>query len=131
MKNKLEIKTKSDFESDEYNDLLVVEKKIKDLHEAGIISDQELLLLQYVEDGKPMSDSKEGFGKNRISLSIDFNNLCTKIAFYIGGYFTDEGYVDYMKNKYNLTDEQVNSLLDYMKSKYKNKLLRKQKVNDN
>jgi hypothetical protein len=131
IKNKLEIKSKGDLESDEYNDLLVVEKKIQDLHDAEIISDQEMLLIYYVEDGKPMANSKEDFGKNRITLANDFSSLCSKIAFYMGGYFTDDGYADYMRKKYNLNDEQVTRMIDYMKSKYKNKLLRKQKNNDN
>jgi hypothetical protein len=130
-KNKIEIKSKADLESDEYNDLLVIEKKINDLYNAGIISEQEMLLLEYVEDGKPMANSKEGFGKNRISLANDFENLCSKIAFYMGGYFTDDGYANYMCEKYNLTDEQVERMITYMKSKYKNKLLRKQKKNKN
>lgn len=132
LKNKLEIKSKTDLESDEYNDLLVIEKKIEDLHNAEIVSDSEILLIKYVEDGKPMAHSKKGFGKNRISLTKDFENLCKKIAFYVGGYFTDDGYIEYMRTKYNLTDEEIKRGIDYMKSKYKNKLIRKiNKNNDN
>ena len=127
LKNKLEIQSNQDLDSDEYNDLLVIEKKIADLHDAEIISEQEMLLIKYVEDGKPMANSKAGFGKNRISLTRDFSNLCNKIAFYVGGYFTDDGYAHYMREKYNLTDEQVEKMINYMKSKYKNKLLRKNK----
>lgn len=93
---------------------------------ADIISRAEMDLIDYVADGKPMANSKENFGKNRISLAKDFSNLCRKIAFYVGGQFTDDGYVDYMKTKYKLTDEQVQKLYEYMNSKYKNKLMRKQ-----
>lgn len=125
LKNRIEIKSKADLESDEYNDLIVMEKKIEDLFEAGIISKNEMLIIQYIQDGKPVSNSKKDFGKNRISLTKNFGKLCNKIAFYIGGTFTDDGYVDYMKTKYNLTDEQVEIMIDYMKSRYKNKLIRK------
>jgi len=127
LKNGVEIKTKSDIESDEYNDLIVVERKIKDLHNANIISDQELLLIDYVSDGKPMAHSKKGFGKNRMTIGKDFRNLCNKIGFYLGSYFTDDGYVEYMKEKYELTDEDVKKMINYMTSRYKNKLLRKNK----
>lgn len=130
LKNKIEIKSKHDFESDEYNDLIVIESKIEHLHKDGIISDEELDLISYLEDGKPMVSSKEDFGKNRISLSKDFNNLCNKIAFYVGGYFTDDGYLYYMKNKYNLSDEELLRMQNYMNSKYKNKLVRKQRKTD-
>lgn len=125
LKNRVDIKSKSDINSDEYNDLIIVEKKIDDLYNAGIISNSEMSLINYMEDGKPIVNSKKSFGKNRMSLAKDFGNLCNKIAFYIGGIFTDEGYIDYMKTKYNLTDEQVGKMQDYMESKYKNKLMRK------
>lgn len=132
MKNRLEIRTNGDIESDEFNDLIIIEKKIKSLYMADIISKAEMDLIDYVADGKPIANSKEDYGKNRISLAKDFSNLCRKIAFYVGGQFTDDGYVDYMKTKYKLTDEQVQMLHDYMNSKYKNKLMRKQKqTNDN
>ena len=127
LKNKIQIRSNIDLESEEYNDLLFIEKKIKELYEDDIISDDEVELLRYVEDGKPLVNSKEAFGKNRISLGRDFTSLCNKIAFYVGGYFTDEGYVHEMRVKYNLTDEQVEKMIDYMKSKYKNKLMRKSK----
>jgi hypothetical protein len=127
LKNRLEIRTNGDIESDEFNDLIVIEKKIKSLYMADIISKEEMNLIDYVADGKPMANSKENYGKNRISLAKDFSSLCRKIAFYVGGQFTDDGYVDYMKNKHHLTEEQVQKLHDYMNSKYKNKLMRKQK----
>lgn len=127
LRSSVELKSLSDINSDEFNDLMIIEKKIKNLYKEGVISDEELALIAYVEDGKPMVDSKNGFGKNRISLSKDFVNLCNKIAFYVGGYFTDDGYVSYMKTKYHLTDDEVNQMVDYMKSKYKNKLIRKAK----
>ena len=126
LRSSVELKSKSDIDSDEFNDLMIIEKKIDNLHKDGIISDEEMSLISYIEDGKPMVNSKEGFGKNRISVSKDIVNLCNKIAFYVGGQFTDDGYVDYMKIKYNLTDDQVDKMMNYMRSKYKNKLIRKQ-----
>lgn len=123
----MEIRTSNDIESDEFNDLIVIERKILDLYADGIVSEDEIYLLKYLEDGKPLVNSKENFGKNRISLAKNFDRLCEKIAFYVGDYFTDDGYVDYMKIKYNLADSDVERMLDYMKSKYKNKLIRKPK----
>ncbi len=127
LRSSVELKSQSDINSDEFNDLMIVESKISNLHADGLLSNEEMSLIKYIEDGKPMVDSKKGFGKNRISLSRDVVTLCNKIAFYIGGYFTDDGYIDYMKNKYNLTDEQLSDMSDYMRSKYKNKLIRKTK----
>ncbi len=130
LRNSLEIKSKSDIESDEYNDLIVIEKKYNDLYKLGIITNDDISLIEYMKDGKPLVNSKEGFGKNRMGVSKDFVNLCNKIAFYLGGYFTDDGYIHYMKTKYHLTDEQVGKMIDYMSSKYKNKIIRKTKNNE-
>lgn len=125
LRNSLEIRITADIESDQFNDLLVVEKHIDSLREDGIITEDELSLIKYIEDGKPFVNSKDDVGKNRVSLSKDFIRLCDKLAFYIGGYFTDYGYMEYMKSKYNLTDAQVGIMLEYMTSRYKNKLIRK------
>jgi hypothetical protein len=131
LKSSVEIRSKSDIESDEFNDLIVVEDMVSKLYQSNLISDEELRLLDYIKDGKPLVDSKRDFGKNRISVSKDINNLCDKIAFYLGGYFTNDGYIDYIKEKYNLTDKQVDNMIDYMSSKYKNKLIRKsRKINE-
>lgn len=117
LRRKVEIRTAPDFESDDYNDLLVIEKKIKDLIELGIITEEEQRLLEYLSDGKPMVNSKRDIGKHRMYVYQDFSNLCTKISFYLGGSFTNEGYISYMTNKYKLNSEQVEKLRKYMISK--------------
>jgi hypothetical protein len=127
LKNKLALRTDSDFESDQYNDLLVIEKKINELYNLGLISDAEINLIEYISDGKPLVDSMNGLGKNRISSARDVSKLCNKIAFFAGGYFTDDGYIDEMRRKYKLTDEEVNKMSQYMRSKFKHKLRRKTK----
>lgn len=127
LRNKVKIKTSPDLESDEYNDLLIIEKKVESLANEGILSEKELTLLLYISDGKSLVDSQMEFGKNRWDLAKDFSSICTKIAFYAGGYFTDEGYISYMTDKYKLNDEQIKKLEIYMKGKYKNKLIRNSK----
>jgi hypothetical protein len=108
----------------------VIEKKIEDLHKEGLVSEAELSLIKYMEDGKPIVNSKEEFGKNRLSLAKDFITLCNKLAFYLGDYFTDDGYAEYMKQKYSLNDEELSKMITYMSSKYKHKLMRKAKNGD-
>lgn len=130
LRNSLEIKARADLNADDYNDLIVLQKKIDGLHNENIISDEEMLLIDYIEDGKPMVNSKRDFGKNRLSVSKDINKLCDKIAFYIGGYFTDDGYIHHMTTTYKLSPEQVDTLSTYMKSRYKNKIIRKTKKSD-
>lgn len=125
LRDRTKIHTSPDLESDDYNDLIVVEKRIQQLFESGILSEKEMELIEYVSDGKSLSNSKEHFGKHRISTFKQFRNLCNKIAFYLGGYFTDDGYIAYMKEKYDLSDEQVRKMIKYMTNKFKYKLMRK------
>lgn len=126
LRSSVELKSLSDINSDEFNDLMIIEKKINHLREDGLISGEEMSLLKYIEDGKPLVNSKEEFGKNRLSLAKDIEALCNKIAFYVGGYFTNDGYIHYMRNKYKLSNEETHRMIEYMKGKYKNKLIRKQ-----
>lgn len=54
------------------------------------------------------------------------NFVCNKLADLCGYEFTDEGYLEYMKNKYKLTNQEVNTMKKYMKSKFKYRLMRSQ-----
>lgn len=118
-------------ESDEYNDLVAVENAIETLAKMGKISNKEMDILAMTGSGETVSmiASREK-GKRDWSLSRKYEQVCDRIAFYLGGYFTDEGYLDYMKIKYNLTESSINALRQYMSSKLKHKIKRKPIKND-
>lgn len=125
LKNKTRIRAEGNIDSDEFVDLITVENKIKHLKKAGVLSDYDMDILEYVSDGKPISLSKDEIGKIRQVVSKDFNELCTRIAYYLGGYFTDEGYVNYMRKKYNLNENEIQTMNSYMQGKYRYKIMRK------
>lgn len=126
VQNRKRIKEEHDFGSDNYNDVLLVEKAIKELYEKGVISNDELSLLNFIsENGNNQSVLQEEFNlKDRLARSVrtEFESICERIAFYMGGYFTNDGYIDYMASKYNLTDDQVSNIRNYIKSGYKHKI---------
>lgn len=111
-----EIKATSDIESDPYNDLLILEKKIEDMVNSGMLTkeDVEFLRTPYTSQSNEKSQ-----------VSKRFYALCELIANFIGGYFTDDGYLLYMKDKYKLTEERVAILRKYIKSEYRHKIMRK------
>lgn len=127
IKNKTSTLSKSDINSDEFMDLMAVESKIKYLKDALILSDYDVKVIDYFSDGNIFTTSKRDFGVLRNTLSNDFVKICNKIAFYLGGYYTDNGYVEYIRNKYKLNEEDTNKMVAYMKSKYKHKIMRKRK----
>lgn len=125
LRNRESIRVREDIESDEFNDLIVVESKIKELFDSGFLSDMDLYVIEMVADGKPIRELEEAIGKNRITISKTFIQICDRISYFLGGYFTDEGFLDNMKKSYHLTEDQIDKLKAYMNGKFKHKLIRK------
>lgn len=126
LRNRVKIKTSPDIESDDYNDLLLLEAKIADLYTAGLLSDYDIELIELISDGKPISDrTVKSIGRVRQSVSKDFRSLCDRLSFYIGGEFTDVGYLEKFRKKYNLSDEQIKKAEKYMKGRYRFRISRK------
>jgi len=125
LRNKVSIKTTQDIESDEYNNLLIIESKIKELHSEGFLSDIDVYILDLVSDGRPIKDLEVLIDKSRKTISITFIQLCDRISYFLGGYFTDEGFLDSMKESYKLSDEQISEIKKHIAGKFKHKLMRK------
>jgi hypothetical protein len=123
LNKRIEIKTKPDLESDEYNDLLLIEKAIEELGLKGVLSADDMGIINFFSEGKLPADAKE-LDKYRTTVVGRYDMICERIAFYLGGYFTNDGYIDYMVEKYNLTEEQENKLREFIRSKYKHRIMR-------
>ena len=118
------IHAQPDFESDEYNNLLVVESKINDLIKKGLISKHEKKVIDMFSDGKSLGDLETLLGINRVTVSKVFKEACDKVSFSLGGAFTDSGYVDYMVEKYKLSEEEADKLDKFIKSNLRHKIIR-------
>ena len=125
LRNKDIIKETHNIESDEFNNLIVVEGKIKELHSSGFLSDIDIWIVDLVSDGRPIRNLEEDVGKNRITISRTFIQICDRIAYFLGGYFTDDGFLESMKINYKLNDTEVDKLKLHMNGKFKHKLMRK------
>lgn len=107
-------------ENDEFNDLLVIERAVKELTELGLLSEDDLEILYSSGIGIYNNENRQ-----RKTDSKHFYQVCERIAYYLGGYFTDEGYLNYLKKKYKFTEDQVDTARAFMNSKFKNKILSK------
>ena len=125
LRNKDEIKTKADIDSDDYNNILLIEKAITDLVKIGAINEREERLLSLISDGSSYEELEEEYHLNRKAISTHFITLCDRLALYMGDEFTDEGYLEYMVDKYNLDQTQRETLQNFMKGKFKHKTIRK------
>lgn len=112
------IREQQDIDSDEFNDLILLEKKIVEFREDHLFTSAELELLDMMY-GSKIEDPV----RYATLLRRYFDGICTKLTIALGGIFTDEGYIDYMHNKYNLTDEQVNTIEKYMLSHLRHKVI--------
>lgn len=127
LRNSIDIKTVPDIESDEYNNLLTIESKIDDLYNHGLLSDMDILIINSVADNRPLKDLESSVDKNRITISKSFIQICDRIAYFLGGYFTDDGFLDNLKSQYRVTDSELEYIKNHMQGKFKHKLLRKRK----
>lgn len=117
--NKDEIKNKHDLNSDEFNDLILVEKTLDKM--LLLFSKNELMAIDYYYHKVLISKTK----KQKSLLYGHFRTVCKKVASVLGDVFTDSGYVDYMSCKYNLDEDQIERLKSYMESVYRHTILSK------
>jgi len=125
---KLKLKENPDFESDDYNDLLLIEKALKNLREKNQITSLEYIIVDYIAEGYQVEDIEKFVGIRRQTIARIYKDVCNRIAFYLGGSFTDDGLIEDLRKEYNLSKEQVANLDDYMHSKYRHKLSRRSNV---
>jgi len=113
-----------DLYDEDYNNLILVQKQIKRMLESGLLSEKEVLVLESTLEGKTAADIEKEFGLSRLTISKIFSDICDRIALILGREFTNDGYLDYMANKYNLTPEQVEKAREYMSSNKRHAIMR-------
>jgi len=126
--NSLKIRSEADIESDEFNDLLLIEKAVQDLKKMGTLTEYEISLIEMLSDGSYKKDVSRSLGKNRRVIIKNFDAVCDRVAFYLGGYFTDEGYIHYIAKKYKLEDEKVEAIRVFIKSKHRHRNIKRKFV---
>lgn len=105
-----------DFENDEYNFLLQLGTKIRDLHECEQLTPTEWYIIERLSEGNSYKEVGEKLKIGKNSVRKIFNSTCSKLAFSLGGVFTDEGYVEYMSDKHSLAEAEVSKMLALMES---------------
>lgn len=127
LKNKVQIRTLSDPSSDEYNDLLVLESKIAELRRKKLLTERDLSIIEAVSDGSPLSALEDSVGVTRLTIARSFENICERLAYTLGGYFTDDGFLENLRKEYKLSNEDLEKVKNQMFGRFKHKLIRKGK----
>ena len=120
-----DIRANRPIDSEEYLSLLAVENKIEELKDANILDAEELDIINKVLEGGSYTSLGEKLNIARSTVAKKFKNACYKISFALGGEFTDEGLIQSMSKKYNLSEDQCQKLREYMQGNLRHKLRRK------
>ncbi len=124
IRDRWELKHNPDINSDSYNNILIIEKAIKELLEDKLITTLEVQIINIISEGYTFSDIETRLGISRETISKIFITTCKKIAYYLGGEFTDEGLIEYMETQYDLTTKQIEKMKKFMRSRFKHKISR-------
>jgi len=119
LRDRYKIRSNPDFESDEYNNLLIIESKISELVKSGRIDSFELALLEYVSISQNYSALEKTLGINRKTIERHFKKICDRISYALGDVFTDAGYLNYMKESYNLSSKEIKILEMHINGNYR------------
>ena len=122
------IRSNADINSDSFNDLIIIEKAIETLQKMGALTEDDLYVIGITVDGynkidKPTRVERHTLAKRRAIV-------CDRIAYYLGGYFTDEGYLDYIQKKYKFDADKMTALRAFIKSRNKHRIIRKGLIHD-
>jgi hypothetical protein len=120
-----QIKGVHDFDSEDYNNLLIIEKKITDMVKNDLLSTHEESILSLIREGYLFSDIESMTGIGRETVSRIYKNICERIAFSLGGEFTDDGFIREVSKKHHLSQEERDRLARFMDSNLKHKILRR------
>jgi hypothetical protein len=102
------------FDEETYLDLLTVEQKLQELIDSGFITLDENRILNLILTNKTISQIEREESISRPTLIRKFYEICDRIAYHLGGYFTDEGYVVHIGKKYKLNPEEYAKLRKYI-----------------
>ena len=114
----------ADLDDDDYNNLLILESKIKELKNKGFIADKEIDIIKAVSTGRTLTSLEKSLGISREAISKIFYETCEKLSYLLGGQFTDEGYLNYMRTKYKLSEEEIENMEKYMRGIFKHRIRR-------
>jgi predicted DNA-binding protein YlxM (UPF0122 family) len=100
-----------DFNDNAYSDLLSAELTLKELTEKDLLSEREIQIFNLLFAGElSFMAIAESLRIDKRVVYNDFKEVCNRVAFALGAHFTNEGYLEYLINKYNFTEEQIDKI---------------------
>ena len=103
----------ADINSDEYNNVLLIQKCVSKLIENGSITDFEKMILQGVLDGYNYAELSRVLNADKQTVANTFERVTDRIAYILGGDFTDASFVNRISQFSNVPPDRVRSLIQH------------------
>jgi hypothetical protein len=116
-----DIYSKSYF-SETFDKLIFLEQKIEQLYNKKHLSDKEIEVIKKVQENKPFIQISKEMNLSRSTITTIFRNACRRVAYHLGGYYTDEGFLDHMKSVYNLNDREIQLVEEKINSRFRHSI---------
>jgi hypothetical protein len=101
------------FEDETYQDLLMIEKTIEELRQAHKISSAEYDIVELIKNNTNIRDIISKLDLDKRTVYGVFSSVCERIAYILGGYYTNEGFLDKICKNRKLTEEQIQKIRNY------------------
>jgi AraC-like DNA-binding protein len=119
--NREMIRAQENIDSDDFNDLILVEKKLNELIANKSITQKEIKIVNIYLNCLNLEKAQKELGMSRLTISKIFTRVCERVSTYLGYSFTDEGFIEYMTDKYRLNKDEISRLKGFISSKYRHK----------
>jgi hypothetical protein len=83
-----------DIDADDYNNCLLIQKCIDDLQNSNLLSELEKDVLSAVYVGFNYAEISKLLNVNRQTVSMAFDKVTDRIAYILGGEFSDASFLD-------------------------------------
>ena len=104
------IMEKGDINSDSFNNCLMLQRCIKNMNSQGLLSDIEKDILIGVSEGYNYTELSKILNYDRETVSRIFKNLTDRIAYILGGEFTDASFIDRIEAIGQLEEVDIDDL---------------------
>ena len=124
LREAIQLHSTNDLESEDFMDLLLVEKNIKLMKEDQLLNECEQKVIDLLA---------QSYSLNQIAVECNFNatfvytyikRVTDKIAEYVGEEFTDIGFMKELTEKYNLNSEEIARGVKYINGGFKSNVVR-------
>jgi|SRR3990170_860162 len=104
------LKENPDINSDIYNNALIIEMTIKDMDKKGLLTDFEKDVIMGIYSGYNFSEIARLLSADRQRVSNTYKEVTDRIAFILGGEFTDAAFMEQAKGIEEISEQDVSEI---------------------